>query len=362
MKSAVIVAGGSSSRFGKNKLFAPLFGKTLIEVTVSAFQGVADEIILVANAEDVQRMRELFDYVKIVEGGDTRTRSAENGLNALSPDSTVVAIHDGARPYVSRELIKTCFETAERQGCAVPVIAPVDAVYIKEGNKVQLAAKSDVCLVQTPQTFATKHIKEAYAQRDMTKAYGDDSEIYLEKFGRIAFVNGERQNKKITFSSDLCRTAVGNGFDAHRLVEGRKLVLCGEEIPYELGLEGHSDADVALHAIMDAVLSAIGERDIGVQFPDTDPRYEGISSMILLKKVAEMASENNAEVQSVSCVIMAQAPRLSPFIPKMKQNVAKALRIAPDRVNVSATTTENLGITAKNQGIAAQAVCLVDMR
>lgn len=363
MRSAVIVAGGQSSRFEKNKLFAPLYGKTLVEVAVGNFLGIADEIVLVVNEKDMSRMILLFSNtkVKLTVGGHTRTQSVLNGLNALSKDSTVVAIHDGARPYASQKLIKSCFETAEKCGSAIPVINAVDTVYINDPDGVKFVDKSKVCKVQTPQTFDTKKIKEAYQKRDLVKSYSDDSQVYLDCFGKIEFVQGETQNIKITYPSDLYSTSIGNGFDVHPLKAGRKLILCGVEIPFDLGLDGHSDADVAVHAIMDAVLMSIGERDIGVQFPDGDSRYKDICSMTLLEKVAKTATEKNASVQSISCVIMAEEPKLASYIPQMCKNVAQVLRLPESRVNISATTTEKLGIIGNKQGIAAQAVCLTQL-
>lgn len=358
-KSAIIVAGGESSRFEKNKMFATLYGKTLAEVTVGNFQGIADEIILVVNQKDIQRMTLLFcgTGVKLTLGGHTRTQSVLCGLKALASDSDLVAIHDGARPYASPRLIKECYATAEKFGSAVPVVNAVDTVYIKEGDEVRFTDKHKICNVQTPQTFLTAQIKEAYENRDAATVYTDDSQVYLHRFGKIHFIQGETSNTKITYPSDLYGTAIGVGFDAHRLAEGRRLVLCGAEIPFDKGLDGHSDADVAAHAIMDAVLSSIGERDIGVQFPDTDDSYKNISSMTLMRRVADMAAAKKAAPQSVSCVIIAQQPKLADYIPQMVKNVADALGIPQSRVSVSATTTEELGITGEGKGIAARAVC-----
>ncbi|MBR2029312.1 MAG: 2-C-methyl-D-erythritol 2,4-cyclodiphosphate synthase, partial [Clostridia bacterium] len=151
------------------------------------------------------------------------------------------------------------------------------------------------------------------------------------------------------------------GFDVHQLVENRKLILCGVEIPHHLGLLGHSDADVSTHAIMDAILSSIGERDIGVHFPDNDDCYKGISSITLLQKVNEIVKSKNAKIQSISCVIMAQAPKLANYIPQMCANIAAVLNLPTNRVNISATTTERLGIIGEEKGIAAQAVCLAQL-
>ena len=363
MKSAVIVAGGSSTRFEQNKLFAPLFDKTLIQVTVDAFCEVADEIILVVNPKDMMQMTLLFanSKVKLRTGGETRTQSVLNGLNAISDQSTLVAIHDGARPYVSKQLVKTCFDVAQKQGSAIPVLKAVDTIYIKDSDTPTFVDRNNVHQVQTPQTFDTAKIKQAYANLDNTKTYTDDSQVYLAHFGTLSFVDGEKTNIKITYPSDLFSQSIGNGFDVHQLVEGRKLVLCGVEIPYHLGLLGHSDADVATHAIMDAVLTSIGERDIGVHFPDNDDSYKGISSLVLLQKVAELAKNKNAKIQSVSCVIMAQAPKLAQYIPQMASNIASILNLPTNRVNISATTTEKLGIIGEGKGIASQAVCLTLM-
>ena len=360
MKSAVIVAGGSSTRFEQNKLFAPLFDKTLIQVTVDAFCEVADEIVLVVNAKDMMQMTLLFanSKIKLTVGGDTRTQSVLNGLKAISDKSTLVAIHDGARPYVSKQLVQTCFDTAQQHGSAIPVLKAVDTIYIKQDENAKFVDRNNVCQVQTPQTFDTARIKQAYANIDTSKSYTDDSQVYLDHFGSLHFVEGEKTNIKITYPSDLFSQSIGNGFDVHPLVENRKLILCGVEIPYHLGLDGHSDADVAVHAIMDAVLSSIGERDIGVHFPDNDDSYKGISSILLLQKVAQLVKNKNAKLQSISCVIMAQAPKLAPYIPQMARNVATVLNLPTNRVNISATTTEKLGIIGEGKGIAAQAVCL----
>lgn len=363
MKSAIIVAGGTSSRFEQNKLFAPLFDKTLIQTTVDAFVDVADEIVLVVNAKDMMQMTLLFanSKIKLTTGGHTRTQSVLNGLNAISDNSTLVAIHDGARPYVSKTLVETCFDTAQEFGSAIPVLKAVDTIYLQEGEKAKFVDREKICRVQTPQTFDTAKIKLAYQNRDDAKSYTDDSQVYLETFGSLHFVEGENNNIKITYPSDLFSQSVGNGFDVHQLVENRKLILCGVEIPHHLGLLGHSDADVATHAIMDAILSSIGERDIGIHFPDNDDSYKGISSIVLLQKVNEIVKSKKAKIQSISCVIMAQAPKLANYIPQMCANIAAVLNLPANRVNISATTTEHLGIIGEQKGIAAQAVCLTQM-
>jgi len=316
-------------------------------------------------------MREFFDEnIKIIEGGATRTLSAVNGLNAVSKQSQYAAIHDAARPFVSPELIERTFEEVAKFSSAVPIIHMTDFAYTQtipnlfnsiKGSTGFLRSlnRNEVRCVQTPQTFKTAMIKEAYAQRNTTNNYSDDSEVWLNFFGSLHLTQGEPSNRKITFESDLLDFRVGNGFDVHKLVEGRKLVLGGVEVPHHKGLLGHSDADVVIHAIMDSLLCAVSERDIGVQFPPNDPKYKDISSLILLKQVAELLDKKQAITQNISCVIMAEQPKLANYIPEMCKTIALALNLLPSQISISATTTEELGMVGQEKAIAAQAVSLV---
>ena len=360
MKSAVILAAGQSVRFNSNKMFAVLSGRPLIAQTVEKFTGVADEIILVTSADNLSAMQELFcDSVKIVQGGATRTLSALNGLNAVSEKSAYVAIHDGARPFVPTEIIKQAFEQAEKFNNAIPVTKMTDSVYMRHGGQIRPVEREKLCRIQTPQVFATKMIKDAYVNRDMSKVYLDDSEVYLDRFQSLHLTQGDPCNRKITVESDLPNYRIGNGFDVHQLVEGRKLILGGIEIPHCKGLLGHSDADVVLHAIMDSLLSAINERDIGVQFPPSDNAYKDISSLKLLSRVNELLKAKHAAVQNISCVVMAEQPKLAGFIPLMCKKIAETLNLAESQVSISATTTEQLGLIGSGAAIATQAVSLV---
>ncbi len=354
----IIVAAGGATRFGKDKLFADLNGRPLIFNTVKTAQSVCDNVILVTNADNRQKIRRLFgDTVIYADGGETRAQSVSNGLALLPDDARLVAIHDGARPYASPSLYKKTFEQAAKKGSAVPTVALTDTAYsVTDENTVPL--NRDECrLAQTPQVFDAKKLKAAYAASKI--ATTDDGQIWLSFYGSVNLTEGERGNVKITYPSDLKKQKTGVGFDVHRLTEGRKLTLCGVQVPFDKGLDGHSDADVGVHALIDAVLCATGMGDIGKLFPDTDDRYKDIDSCVLLKTVVELARQKGYSLVNAGIEIVAQSPKLSPFVAQMRKKISDVTGIHYDDVNVAATTTENLGVTAEGKGIAAFATVLV---
>lgn len=352
MRSALILCAGRSERFRKPKIFESLGGKTVAERVVEKFLPYAGEILVVCKEEDRPRLSEMLgENVRLVTGGKTRTESVRRGLEELDAESKYVAVHDGARPFVSGSLIERAFREAETYGCAIPCLPPTDSVYDRKRRcKTQ---RESLLLLQTPQTFDTQKLRAAYAETSGT--FSDDSEIFAKKYP-LHFIEGEYTNRKITYPADLMRTAVGNGFDVHPLVAGRPLILGGVRIPFEKGLDGHSDADVLTHAVMDSVLSAAGEKDIGHQFPDTDERYRNADSMELFRRV--VAFTRRLRVRGISCVVAAERPKLSPYLDEMRKNLASAVNLPKDCVNISATTTEKLGIVGEGKGIAAYAVCL----
>ncbi len=355
MKSALILCAGQSERFQKPKMFECVNGKTVVETVVEKFLPYADEIVVVCKEEDFLRLSEMLrDRVRLVTGGATRTESVRRGLKQLSANSTYVAIHDGARPFVSERLVETAFREAERYGCAVPCVSPTDSVYDKtRGEKIE---RERLMLLQTPQTFDTQKLRTAYDE--VFGTFTDDSEVFAKKYP-LHFIEGERTNRKITYPTDLGKSVIGNGFDVHPLVEGRPLRLGGVCIPFSKGLLGHSDADVLVHAVMDAVLSAAGEADIGHQFPDTDERYRNADSMELFRQVRQKTQR--LHIHGISCVVAAEQPKLAPYLDEMRKNLASTANVPTECVNISATTTEKLGIVGKGKGIAAYAVCLGEL-
>ena len=238
---------------------------------------------------------------------------------------------------------------AAAHGSAVPVVPSSDSVYFN-GAPVD---RNGVRLAQTPQTFDAEKIKQAYAERDGAAA--DDATVYFGKFGSLNFVEGETSNKKITYPSDLPDIRTGCGFDLHTLEKGRRLILGGREIPCDAGLKGHSDADVLLHALTDALLCAAGERDIGCLFPDSDEKFKDADSSIFLYEASKRAREKGFAVMFAAADLIAQKPKLAPHIPAIRASVAKMLDVPAGLVNISAKTAEKQGTIGGGKAIACDA-------
>lgn len=352
MRSAVIVAAGKGSRFCGDKIFRDLCGVPVVVRAALPFLKLCEEVVVVVDASRLEQAKELFAFapaVKTVSGGQSRRQSVENGLRALSATNGVVAIHDGARPFLSDRLAEKCMSEAEKAGSAVPVLPSTDSVYC-DGNP---ARREKIFLAQTPQTFDLQKIRKAYLDADADAT--DDGAVFSGSFGELNFVEGESSNKKITFSHDLPDIRVGCGFDLHTLKRGRKLILGGTEIPFEMGLEGHSDADVLLHAITDATLCAAGEKDIGCLFPDTDVACKDADSRLFLNEAAKRARQKGFEILFCGAVVISQKPKLTPYIPDIRASVAQILNINAELVNVSAKTAEKQGTIGEGKAIACEA-------
>ena len=408
--AAVLAAAGSSSRMGQDKLFMSFGGKSVVRRAAEAIAPFAQEKIAVCAPESLQKMaRELEGTgFRVVPGGSSRALSVAAALKELEGGG-IVLVHDGARPFVTPSVIEGCIETARRHGSAVAAVPCKDTVRRCSFGRAEASFKrSEMYQMQTPQCFCLDRLKCAYLRMDESAlaACTDDAAVYEAAGEKIYLSPGDYANIKITtpedavFARALCQGScsaesasqdgadgeqareykaycgaadagdaniyngenkmrIGNGFDVHALVKGRRLVLCGVEIPHETGLEGHSDADVALHALMDAMLGAAGLSDIGQCFPDNDPQYKNADSMKLLERVADMLKMRALRVSSADITVIAQAPKLSPYISDMRANIAKALQLPQDRANVKATTTERLGFTGRKEGIAAMAAVLL---
>lgn len=347
MKCAVIVAGGNSTRFGNDKLNSLLLDKTVLQNTVDVFRPLVDQIVVVG----VQ-----VDGTTFAPAGETRFLSVKNGLQAVDEKCTIVAIHDGARPFVSRNLVATLFEYAKKYGSAIPSLPVTDTIWQTSTN--QTIDRNTLKAVQTPQVFDFAKIKQAFTNAPHTN-YTDESTLFYDVFGELNLVDGERSNVKITYKTDLPIFRIGNGFDVHAFESGNGVILGGTTIPFDKKLKGHSDADVLAHAICDGILSASNNRDIGVQFPDTDDKYLGANSMDLLAQCVKIAHDCHFEVINVSAVVICQAPKIAPHIPQMATNIANVLGVDVSCVNLSATTTEHLGALGNGDGIAVQSTVLL---
>ena len=379
---AIILGGGSGSRMGadRNKVLLELQGKSVIARSVQAFAGLVSGAVVVSREEDIPAVRSAVEGIPmpitVVPGGQTRQDSVWNGLCALPQACTHVLIHDGARCLVDAATIRRCMDSVLAFGTGVAAIPVTDT--IKHVNDAEIVTstpdRAGLRAVQTPQGFTVELIRQAHLLAQQDGFLGTDDASLVERQGHpVRLTLGDRRNIKLTTPEDMMMAEaflgptlpslrIGQGYDVHRLVEGRELILCGVHVPHTMGLLGHSDADVALHALMDAMLGAMALGDIGKHFPDTDEQYRGISSMKLLNHVTALLKEHHARVTNCDVTIVAQKPKLLPYIPQMRENVAKALELPEDRVNVKATTTERLAFEGHEEGISAQAVCMVEQR
>ena len=376
---AVIVAAGKGTRagLGENKVFHAVHGRSVLTRCLDAFEssGRFDGIALVLSEQDEERFHALcaaegpFPLVRrIARGGDTRRDSVRNGLLSLPEDAEVVAIHDAARPYVTREVIDATLESAQIYGSGVISTPVVDTIkQLLPDGRVTSLNRDALRAVQTPQSFNYKKILKVHLMAEEEElAATDDAMLYERYYGDVRLVTapGAEENRKLTTKSDFDAmkapdTRIGQGYDAHRLAEGRRLGLCGVEIPHDRGLDGHSDADVAVHALMDAILGALALGDIGRHFPDSDPSYKGADSMKLLDIVMALVRERGYRVGNADITIVAQRPKLMPYMEQMRKNIAAGLGVDEARVNVKATTTERMGFEGEELGISAQAVVLL---
>mgnify|MGYP004485951129 FL=1 len=373
MTSAVLVCAGKGERanFGFNKLLKEVDGVPVFEKTLYAFYAhpAIDEIIVVCAGKDEATFSAIAEKlgaeVKFVRGGKDRSASVENGVNEAKGE--IVVVHDGARPFVSAKIITDCVNSAIGFGSGVACVPATDTTakiaYDGEDKYIVSAARDNIYKVQTPQAFNKKLLLKAFSLKTGDEVFTDESGLFAKYIGRCRAVNGNERNRKLTTAEDFVpgeNLRAGVGFDLHRLVEGRKLVLGGIEIPNDKGLLGHSDADVLLHAVSDALLSSASLGDIGKYFPDTDEKYKGVSSVILFDKVKEMLEENGYKIVNVSAVIMAQKPKLSPFVKAMTENLASLCGVTPDRVGITCTTLEGIGTVGREEGIAVSAYCLTE--
>ncbi len=380
---AIILGGGSGSRMGlgRNKVLLPLAGEAVLCRSVRAMQGHVDGMVVVLRPEDRKEAQHLLAEsgllagVCFASGGHDRQASVWNGLCALPDSCTHVLVHDGARCMVDGDTIERVKTGTLAHGACTAAVPCVDT--IKEADADECAAatpdRARLRVIQTPQGFETLLLREAHSAALRDGFRGTDDASLLERTGHAVYLaQGSRRNLKLTTPEDMMMAEallanqpslpclrVGQGYDVHRLTEGRDLVLCGVTVPHSMGLLGHSDADVALHALMDAMLGAMALGDIGRHFPDTDEKYRGISSMLLLGHVTALLAQHRARVTNADITIVAQKPKLLPYIPQMRSNVAQALGLPIERVNVKATTTERLGFEGEQLGISAQAVVMV---
>ncbi len=365
----ILACGGKSVRMGRNKLLMDICGKPCILRACEAFGSCEyiRRIIISAPAELHDLYRKTLETIKtpitFVGGGDTRQQSVMNAVNEAKED--IIVIHDGARPLISPAVIERSIEDAYRFGSSIVCVPSKDTVRLDDGESSYSPPRSGAYIVQTPQSFS--RLLYLAACESVKGDYTDDAQL-LDAVGvRPHITIGEYSNIKITTVEDIAMARsliggtprIGHGYDVHRLSEGRELILGGVNIPYEKGLLGHSDADVLTHALMDALLGAAALGDIGKLFPDSDDSYKGADSIELLKRVVSLLRENGFGIVNADVTVIAQSPKLSPYIDDMRKRLSMAMEISCNAVSVKATTEERLGFTGSGEGIAAHAVAMI---
>jgi 2-C-methyl-D-erythritol 4-phosphate cytidylyltransferase/2-C-methyl-D-erythritol 2,4-cyclodiphosphate synthase len=378
--TAIIAAGGRGVRFGGTlpKQLLPLGGIPVLQRSVEAFvthERITD--IIVALPADLAAapppyVRDSTKPLTVVDGGNRRQDSVARAFARVAPAADIVVVHDAARPLVSAGLISRTIDAAVEHGAAIAAMQATDTVKRANDRRVivDTIPRAEIFLAQTPQAFRTSLLREALAMASDLDA--TDEAALVERLGRpVVLVDGEAGNVKITapedlaFAEGLLRPAgasvmrIGNGYDLHRLVSGRRLILGGVTIPFDKGLAGHSDADAVCHAITDAILGAAGAGDIGRHFPDTDAAWKDADSLDLLARACDVVRAKGFTVSNVDVVIIAERPKMSPHADAMRANLARALQIAVEQVSVKGKTNEGVGPTGTGEAIAVHAVALV---
>ena len=379
--AALIVAAGVGERFGADrpKQYADLAGKPVLRRSLEAFAGhegvdLVRAIIHPDHARLYADATEGLDLLPPIHGGATRQESCRRGLESLAENNVgSVLIHDAARPLVSASVIDRTLEVLTGAEAAIAAIPETDTIKLSEDGRFVCGAadRSQMWRAQTPQGFGYAVILKAH-ERAAALSLTDDAAVAERAGVPVALVEGDTRNMKITTADDLAQAErllrggaemrVGTGFDVHRFAVGTKVRLCGVDIAHDQGLAGHSDADVGLHALTDALLGALGDGDIGSHFPSSDERWRDADSEVFLRHAAGLVAARCATVRHVDVTLICQVPRISPWVGAMRERVAELLGIELGRVSVKATTTDGLGFTGRKEGIAAQAVATVAFR
>jgi 2-C-methyl-D-erythritol 4-phosphate cytidylyltransferase/2-C-methyl-D-erythritol 2,4-cyclodiphosphate synthase len=381
MKSvyAIIVAAGRGRRFGGDlpKQYCQLGSHAVLRHTVKAFlshpriKGVR----VLIHPDDQELYDSAVSGLELLDpvfGGATRQESVCNGLESLEPYSPdCVLIHDAARPFVTAGIIDRVIDEVENSGAVIPAVPVADTLKREEnGISAETVDRNHLWRAQTPQGFVFKNILQGHRAHKGAELT-DDAAVSEAEGHKVAIVMGHEDNFKITTQDDLANAKrvlsmnvefrTGSGFDVHRFDVGNYVTLCGVEIPHTHSLKGHSDADVALHALTDAILGAIGAGDIGSHFPPSDNQWKGASSDRFLKKACDLVKEKHGTISNLDVTIICERPKIGPHREAMRQRIAEIAGVEIDRVSVKGTTTEKLGFTGRSEGIASQAVATVKL-
>ena len=382
--AAVIVAAGSGTRLGRPKQFIALAGLPMVGWSIQTLASMPEiaELAIATEPESIEPMTALAERLaphvarRVVRGGATRQESARRGVAVVDPSCEAMLIHDGARPLVTAHDVRSGMQAVAKGRAsllAAPVVDTIKAVDPSSGRVVQTLQRTALWAAQTPQFALAADMREAHARGEGESPDATDDAALLERIGvEVVVVPATAENFKVTLPGDLARAQailegrvgprnrVGHGFDAHRLVDGRSLILGGIRVPFERGPLAHSDGDVLAHAISDALLGAAALGDLGGRFPDTDPQWKDADSLSMLAQCAAAVREAGFAIENVDATVVVERPRLAPFVERIRHNVAARLELPLERVCVKAKSSEGMGYTGDGTGIAAYAVaCLV---
>lgn len=386
----ILLAAGHGTRMGtsKNKVLLPLLDEPLIVYSLRTFLNDNNccHVIIVAKKDEIPLLKKLIQKestsidtpITFVKGGAERQDSVSCGLEKLKNTRGFVMIHDGARPFIELHSIEDLNNVVHQTKAAILGVLVKDTIKKVENKMVtETLLRSALWQIQTPQAFSSQLILKAHQAAKLEGFLGTDDASLVEHLGiKVEMVSGSYNNIKITTPDDMIigeailkqqkkeqkgdnMQRVGQGYDVHQLVEGRPCIIGGVEIPFERGLAGHSDADVLIHAVIDALLGAAGKGDIGQLFPDTDPAFKEADSRKLLQQVSNLLKKENFTILNIDTTILAEKPKMHPYTKEMQGNLAFDCQIGAERVNVKATTSEKMGFVGRQEGIAALAICLL---
>ena len=378
--TAIIAAGGRGERLGAGqpKQFLSIAGQTILERSVRVFltHAAVDDVVVALPAElagaPPAYLTGTAKPLRVVAGGARRQDSVAAAFRAVPSRTDVIVVHDAARPFASADLIARTIAAAAESGAAVAAVAARDTVKQSDGSVVRATLdRRTIYLAQTPQAFRRDVLRDALA---LSSDATDEASLAEQAGHTVRIVEGEATNIKITTQEDLAMAEainragaapagaarVGTGYDLHRLVEGRLLILGGVTIPFDRGLAGYSDADAVCHAVTDAILGAAGAGDIGRHFPNTDPQWQGASSIDLLRRAMAVVRQMGLTVGNVDATVIAERPKLVPHIDAMRANLAEALGVSLDRISVKGKTNEGVGELGRSEAIAVHAIALLN--
>lgn len=370
--SAIVVAAGTGSRAGAGppKQWRSLGGRPVARWSVDALLAAgASQVVVVADPEDAGAALGGLE-IAIVRGGASRFDSVRAGLAALDDEPEAVLIHDAARPFLTTAHVAALLAALEQSDGALPALPVPDTLKRREGGSTATVSRDGLWRAQTPQAFRLPALRAAFAAWPSGEEPTDDVQVLERAGGSVTIVAGDPRLLKLTYPEDFAMaeafagqarlTRIGQGYDAHRFGPGDHVWLCGVRIAHDSGLVGHSDADAGLHALVDAILGAIGDGDIGDHFPPTDPKWKNAPSHLFVTHALDRVRAKGARLVNVDVTLVCEAPRIKPHREAMRARLAQLLDLAPDRVSVKATTTEGMGFEGRREGLSAQAIAAVD--